>query len=245
MTQADREAPTRAGLVSGSAPAGLEREAADPYVLSPAQAAALLRGAPWRRLAVVGDSIAEGVREDVPGYGPDSWGERLASALRRERPDLEYLNLGKRGLRVAEVRSRQLEPALRFRPDLAIVVCGGNDLLARCFDGDALEAEIEAIVAALVGTGADVVTFTMFGMPRALEIPPEFGDRLKERLDEVHARWRAVSRRHGTLLVDFARHPVSADPGIYSTDFQHANTRGHAIVASETIRHLGERLASH
>lgn len=224
-------------------PVGLERESADPDVLSPARATRLLGGAPWRRLAVVGDSIAEGVREQAPGYGPDGWADRLAAALRRHRPDLEYLNLGRRGLRAAEVRTEQLDRALRFRPDLAVVVCGGNDLLSERFDGDAVQAEIDAIVAALAATRADVVTFTMFDITRALDMPPEFGAQLKERLDDLHERWREVSRRHGTLLVDFARHPASADPGIYSKDFQHANTRGHAIVASEAIRRLGELLA--
>ena len=237
-------AETTRGGASGSAPPGLEREAADPHVVSPARAADLLRGAPWRRFVVVGDSIAEGVREPTPGYGPDSWTDRLASALRRQRPDLEYLNLGKRGLRTAEVRERQLEQALRFRPDLAVVICGGNDLLPRRFDLDAIETDYEAIVSALVGTGADVVTTTMFDMPRAVDMPPEFGAQLSERLDAVHERWRAVSRRHGTLLVDFARHPASADPGIYASDLQHANTRGHAIAASEAIRRRGELLSS-
>ena len=37
-------------------------EANDPYCLGPDRAGALLAGAPWRRLLVMGDSIAGGDR---------------------------------------------------------------------------------------------------------------------------------------------------------------------------------------
>jgi hypothetical protein len=40
-------------------------EAADPHCLTLGTAGALLAEAPWRRLVVVGDSIAQGVREPV------------------------------------------------------------------------------------------------------------------------------------------------------------------------------------
>ncbi|MFI0486090.1 hypothetical protein [Actinomadura sp. 9N215] len=40
----------------------------DPAVLPAADAAALLSGASWTRMVTIGDSVAEGVREPVPGY---------------------------------------------------------------------------------------------------------------------------------------------------------------------------------
>jgi hypothetical protein len=59
----------------------------------------------------------------------------------------------------------------------------------------------------------------------------------------VHERPGAGAARHGPLLVDLERHPASADAGIFSSDFRHANTRGHAIVASLTVARLGRELA--
>jgi lysophospholipase L1-like esterase len=217
-----------------------DREAADPTVLSPGEEDALLRGAPWRRLAVLGDSIAEGMGDATPGYAAQFWGDRLAGALGRQQPGLAYVNLGKRDLRAGEVRSTQLGPAQGFGPDLAVVVCGGNDLLVEHFDVAAVEREIEALVEGLAETGAEVVTFTMLNMPSAIELPPP----IPERLDELHHRWRAVSARHGTILVDLAREPVCAEPELYSADLKHGSTRGHAVVASYTIRRLGEHLGN-
>ncbi|WP_433357149.1 hypothetical protein ACQP25_22735 [Microtetraspora malaysiensis] len=38
-------------------------ESNDPYVLSATEGGRLLSGAPWSRLVIVGDSVAEGVTE--------------------------------------------------------------------------------------------------------------------------------------------------------------------------------------
>jgi lysophospholipase L1-like esterase len=221
------------------------REAADPDCLSPAEVDVLLRGAPWRRFAVLGDSIAEGIGEPVEGYRDESWAERITAALSRQRPgDFTHLNLGVRGLRTAQVRATQLEPALAFGPDLALVVTGGNDLLRPTFDGDGVEADLDAIVSALRARETEVVTATMFDITLAPTIPEQYKAPLRERLEALADRIRAVARAHQTLHVDCARHPASADPGIYASDLQHANRRGHAIAAAAAIRRLGERLGN-
>ena len=49
----------------------------------------------WKRLAILGDSIAAGIREPHPGYRDLSWIDRIAEAL----PGPEVLNLARRGLR--------------------------------------------------------------------------------------------------------------------------------------------------
>jgi hypothetical protein len=67
---------------------------------APDDLAPLLDGAPWRRLAVVGDSRAL------------SWADRLTGPLGEVAPELEVL------------REQQLAEALLFAPDLAIVALG-------------------------------------------------------------------------------------------------------------------------
>src|SRR5436309_1786285 len=103
--------------------------ATDPHCITDADAAALLLDAPWRRLAVIGDSMAAGVGDDVPGYPAGGWAATVARVLTLVHPDLAYLNLGERDRYAAEVREQQLPLALDFRPDLAVVLAGGNDLL--------------------------------------------------------------------------------------------------------------------
>ena len=222
----------------------LTLELQDPDVLSEEEESRLLRGAPWRRFVVVGDSVARGLGERIDGYGRESWGERVANAIRRESRAVEYLNLGQPDALAHEVRREQIEPAVDFGPDLAALVCGGNDLLNEKLDTDGLEEDLDAIVGALAGTGADVVTYTMYDIAKALKLPPEFGAELDSRLEELYALVRRTSRRHGAILVELTKAPVSADPGIYSRDFKHGNTRGQAIAASLTIRELGRHLGN-
>ncbi len=49
-------------------------EANDPILLPAAAARELLRGLPWQRFAVVGDSVAAGTGDPWPGYEDIPWG---------------------------------------------------------------------------------------------------------------------------------------------------------------------------
>jgi lysophospholipase L1-like esterase len=217
-------------------------EQADPHCLTEAEVDRLLSGVPWQRLAVLGDSIAAGVLEPLDGYEPKGWTDRFAEALRRQQPDLAYLNLGTRGLRTRQIRETQLQPALAFGPDLAVVICGGNDLLVRHFDAGKVERELDLMVAVLQAEGADVITSTLFDMSKALDMAPEYGEEIARRMSDLFEHIRRVAERRETLHIDFHEHPASADPAIYSSDFQHANARGHAIAAAGAIERLGEWL---
>ena len=218
------------------------REQSDPYCLSDVATDRLLAGAPWKRLAVLGDSIAAGVLEPLDGYESKGWTDRVAEALHRQQPNLAYLNLGTRGLRTRQIRENQLQPALAFGPDLAAVICGGNDLLVRHFDAARVERELDLMVAVLQAEGAEVITSTLFDMSKALDMVPEHGAEIARRMTELFDAIRRVAHRRETLHIDFHEHPACADPGIYASDFQHANARGHAIAAAGAIERLGGRL---
>jgi lysophospholipase L1-like esterase len=219
-------------------------EAADPYCLRAGEAAALLAGHPWKRYVVVGDSVAQGLGDPVPGYRELSWVERIAVELTEQQPDLAYLNLGRRDLFAAQVRTEQLDRALAFRPDLALVACGGNDALRSAYRGDAVDRELIAIISALRDAGAEVITIGMFDGSHAPAIP----DRVKR---VVSARMRELSRRTaelgaplGTLHVVLTDHPAQSDTTMYSSDGLHGNHRSHAICAAEAVRLLGRHLGN-
>ncbi|MDO8186290.1 SGNH/GDSL hydrolase family protein [Conexibacter sp. JD483] len=217
-------------------------ELADPDVLGGNEEFALLRGAPWRRLAVLGDSAAAGVGDATDGYMRITWAERVARGLRGHHPQLVYRNFGRRGLVTAEVAAEQLQPALAFAPDLAIVVAGGNDVLRQLFSPEQVAAELDAIVAPLRAQGADVALFTLFDITCAVALPEPWGRRLGERLGALSALTAAVARRRGALLIDCAGHPRAADPSLYSGDMIHLNMRGQAVCAGAAMRTLSRAL---
>ncbi|MER5622808.1 SGNH/GDSL hydrolase family protein [Streptosporangium sp. NPDC002544] len=212
----------------------------DDFHLPAKEADRLLATAPWKRFAVLGDSLAEGLGEPAPGYRTLPWADRTQEALARRRPDLAYVNLGLRGLVAAEVREQQLGRALEFGPDLAAVICGGNDLFRPVVDMDAVEGELDAIIGGLRAAGATVITYRLMNIASAI---PQL-EALSPKLLRLNERVSAVSARHGALVVDMWSHPACADISTYSSDMIHASMRGHALLAAETIRRLGRHLAS-
>jgi lysophospholipase L1-like esterase len=216
----------------------------EPHVLPFTRHVPMLRGAPWRRVAVLGDSIAEGVREPHDGYRDLSWIDRIVEPLGAVAPGLTVMNLGQRDLRASQVRELQLPAALGFRPELAIVAAGGNDALRRSFSPELVADELDAIAGALREVGADLLMIELMDIVAAGLIPPEHAAALDERMGALAQATREVAARHGAMLVAMRGHPICADPDVYASDRLHLNARGHAIVASEAIRVMGDALAT-
>lgn len=220
-----------------------DREALDPDCLDADGAAELLRPAPWRRMVVVGDSVALGVREPTAGYVDAGFADRVGAALAATRDGFAYRNLGVRDLRLAEIRERQLGPALAFAPDLAMVVAGGNDALGRRFDEDAVRAGLTALARPLADAGALVVTIGLFDLARSGLVPAPAAEAMAERFDRLDAITADVAASVGGLHVDTHHHPRSADPSIYASDRIHCNARGHAIAFAAIVRALGREVS--
>ncbi|MER7751446.1 SAM-dependent methyltransferase [Kitasatospora sp. NPDC097643] len=212
----------------------------DPYVLSPQQADDLLRGFPWRRFAVLGDSMAEGILEASPGYRKASWADRVHGALLRGNPDLAYLNTGYRGVVSAQVLADQLPKALEFEPDLAAVLCGGNDFLAPEFRVEAYQENLDAIVGALTGAGATVFLYSLIDITSAFSRLAV----MRPRMAQLNAATLEVARKYGAVWVPCWEHPAAGDRSVYSSDMLHMSARGHAIIASLTVEALGRHLGN-
>lgn len=219
-------------------------ESTDPYCLRPGEATDLLRAHPWRRFVALGDSVVEGMCEPTPGYPDVQWVDRVAAELRAVRPDLAYRNLGRRGLRAHQVRAAQLAAALAFAPDLALVVCGGNDAFHPAYDADAVDAELTAMIDALREAGATVITLGMFDVSHSPAVPEHVRAGLGERMRRLSTHTATLAERLGTVHVHLTDHPLTADPTLYSSDGRHGSARSDAIATAETLRALSHHLRS-
>jgi lysophospholipase L1-like esterase len=217
-------------------------EANDPHSLAPTEIARLLHGAPWRRLVVIGDSVAAGVREPVDGYRDLSSSDRVAEALREQQPTLFYRNLAQREKHVAEIRAEQLGDALALEPDLVIVSAGGNDALCRSFDPEVFAGELDQLLGPLGERGALLVTIGLFDLARSGLVPEPYAASMADRFDRLDEVTAAVAREHRAVHVDNHHHPLGADPSIYASDRMHGNARGHAAAAATLIKALASRL---
>jgi lysophospholipase L1-like esterase len=185
----------------------------------------------YTRLAVVGDSLAEGLGDGVGRNG--CWADLLATAVDAE----EYLNLGERGLTASAIRTTQLEAAIRFGPDLAVVCAGGNDIFGRSFEPVDVAAELEGLIGGLAERGTLVVTFGLFDLSATELVPAERRRELRQRLLTLNAITRRTTRRHHGVHVDFFDDLVR-HPGLLSADNLHPNRRGHAHIAAAVLRAL-------
>ena len=220
----------------------------DPHCLPDGELTALLAALPWHRLAVVGDSIAAGIGDPVPGYRDRSWADRLARGLTSQegpgRPKGGYLNLGSPGLRAPEIRQTQLHRALAFAPDVAVVAAGANDVLRRSFVPDRVERDVDGIVGPLADQGCVVVTFGLLDLSSTGFVPDGLRADLRRRLLDLNGVSRAVAGRHGGLFVDFFDHPALGD-ALFSADMIHPNRRGHAHIAAAVAWALAGHAARH
>lgn len=214
---------------SASSPASAEH--LDPFVLKPGESRSLLAGAPWKRFAVLGDSLAEGVGDKTTGYFTLSWADRVAAELATP----AYVNLASERLTAPQVAATQLDEAIAWQPDLVAVITGGNDILRADPDLAATEVALESIYRRSRRAGADVIAFTL------MDPSPIFGDeRLARRIGALNAMIRHTAFRAGASVVDMAIRPFADDRSIYSADLKHPNMRGHAVVASAVVEQLGE-----
>ncbi|TCC58693.1 SGNH/GDSL hydrolase family protein [Kribbella pittospori] len=219
-------------------------EETDPYCLAPGESAELLVGHPWRRFVVLGDSVAEGLCEPVEGYSELQWADRIAHELQQSCPELVYLNLGASGLRTREILGTQLERALVFGPDLALVVGGGNDAFPATYDPERVDRELTLMITALQDSGADVMTLGMFDVSYSPAVAEWLRPGLRQRMRTLSDRTASLAEKLGTIHVQLTDHPLSTDPSLYSSDGRHGNARSDAVATAETVRVLGRHLSN-
>lgn len=212
-------------------------EASDPFCLPADRAAALLADAPWRRFAVVGDSLSAGTGDPRPGYATGGWADRVVGVLRRIHPELAYLNVAEVGATTARTLATQARPLTDFRPDLVHVPCGANDLYRPEPDYALLERTLRRVFDTAAATGAQLTVFTL---GRAFRVPafPDWDHRIRT----ANAITRNLAGAYDAVLVDMWDHPVNDRADLLSTDGIHFAAAGQAVMAAEIVKGLAGAL---
>lgn len=208
-------------------------EKSDPFCLAPEDAAALLLDAPWRRFAVIGDSLSAGTGDPTPGYAATGWSDRVADILRRVHPEREYLNIAEIRATTEQTLDGQIGRMLEFAPDLLHLPCGANDIVRRTPDFGAIEETMRRMYDIASGTGAQLTTFTL---GRAYVVPV-FED-WSDRVQALNAVTRRLAVEYGAVVIDMWDHPVNARDNLLSADRIHFSTSGQAVMAAEVVKQL-------
>ncbi|WNV85269.1 SGNH/GDSL hydrolase family protein [Umezawaea sp. Da 62-37] len=212
-------------------------EETDPLCLRPVDAAALLLDAPWRRFAVIGDSLSAGTGDPSPGYSDAGWADRVADVLRRVHPDLEHLNTAEVGATTDQTLETQVDRMIEFGPDLLHLPCGANDIVRRSPDFPSIERTLRRMYDLAAGTGAQLTTFTL-GKAYVVPVFPDW----RERVETLNDITRALAAEYGAIVVDMWDHPVNARDTLLSADRIHFSTSGQAVMAAEVVKGLAHQV---
>jgi lysophospholipase L1-like esterase len=196
----------------------------------------------WRCFVALGDSFTAGTGDPVSDVPSLTWDDWLAQAIREQQGALEYHNLARHGLRTAQIREEQLGRSLEYRPDLASVIAGANDVMGFGWDPARFRADYDAMIAVLGDAGATVITGTMAKFAALVADNGGRGHRrLRERVEAANTIIREVSGARGTVFVDFWALSQQLDRAFWSADDIHPNMRGYQLVAREIAAALTAR----
>ncbi|MFE9580595.1 SGNH/GDSL hydrolase family protein [Nocardia sp. NPDC006044] len=213
-------------------------EETDPFCLPPLEAAALIYDAPWRRFAVIGDSLSAGTGDPSPGYATLGWSGRVADVLRRVHPGFAYLNTAEVGATTPETLRRQSDRMLAFAPDLLHLPSGANDIVRRTPDFGEIERGMRDMYRMAADTGARLTAFTL-GKAYVVPVFPDWRDRVRR----VNDLTRRLAADFDAAVVDMWDHPLNERPNLLSADGIHFATAGQAVLATEYVKRLAHLLA--
>lgn len=201
---------------------------------------------PPLRVAALGDSTLT-----APGVSSaeEIWvslvARRLATHLNRR---VELRSFGTGGATSAVVAAHQLPQAIEFRPHLALVSVGANDVI-RGVPRRKLEANLDRIVSELSATGTMVVTSGVGDLGTIPRLAPplrQMVSRMGAGANRLHSD---VVARHGAAAArqwDWAAGEFASRADVWSLDRFHPNAAGHDIwarVCWEALEPLMEDLS--
>jgi lysophospholipase L1-like esterase len=194
----------------------------------------------WQRYVALGDSLSEGLGDPAPGGATRGCAALLADRLRRDEPQLQFVNLAVRGYMVRHALERQLQPALALEPDLVSIFIGGNDCLLRpTLRRDRFASDLDRLVAPFAARSTTVVMSTLPDLTACSPLPHPYRAVLRRRLTCVNAVIEDVSRRHSTVLLDAWSDPRTRRHSMWSIDRIHPSADGHRLIAASIAELLG------
>lgn len=197
---------------------------------TPAAAATPVSG-PVRTILAFGDSLFAGYGLIDPGV--NSYPAQLEAALRRRGINAHLVNAGIPGDTTAAGLQR-LQFTLdgqQIKPDLALVLLGGNDLL-RGLPPAQTRANLEAILDAFDKRRIPVV---LMGM----RAPPNAGPQFQAAFDAIYP---ALAKEHQATLVPFFLQSVYNDRHLIQPDHIHPTTQGIGTIVAATADTVAQAL---
>jgi len=180
------------------------------------------------RFAVLGDStsVAQG-GEYSEGYASGT-ARYLAQQHR-----ITWKNVGVSGARAADVAASQAAQAASFKPDIALIGVGANDV-THLTSIDAVRASLESAIGQLQTASPDI-KIILTGSPD-MGSPPRIPQPLRwaagERTKHLNAAIRSLANGQSIIFAPIAERTgpaFRANHGLFAADKFHPNTEGYQL----------------
>jgi lysophospholipase L1-like esterase len=197
--------------------------------------------------AVLGDSIAYGQGASRPA---DTVGARLAAELAAAGTPTEVRVFAVPGAS-SQALAGQVQRATAWRPGLALIIIGANDL-TRFVAPQQAAAQLAAAVRSLRGAGAEVVVAPAPDLSVVPWVPEHMRTVVRAGSQLLRQAQTAAALAAGARVADIGESSsvgFAADPALFSSDRFHPSSAGYAVItaaltptvlaAAEAVRNRG------
>jgi lysophospholipase L1-like esterase len=181
------------------------------------------------RFAVLGDSIAYGQGASAPA---DTAAARLTADLADRGIATDVRMFAVPGAR-SDALPDQVRRALPWRPRLALIIIGANDL-TRLIPPQQAAAQLGTAVRRLRGAGAEVVVAPAPDLSVVPWVPPQMRLVVQAASTVLHQAQAQAALAAGARVADIGMSSAAGfavDPGLFSADRFHPSSAGYAIIA--------------
>jgi len=194
----------------------------------------------FNRFIALGDSMTEGMCDEIVDSKYRGWADRVADTLAKESPDFTYVNLAIRGKLLHQVIDSQIPDAAKFVTGPETLVsfhAGANDVLRPNYQSLEAFAKYERGVKDLAATGATVIVFTVIDR---VEGEGKTAKLWHERFSAFNVNVRAIGSKYGAIIIEADGAKWLADLRFLAADRLHLNSDGHWRLSQAVLEKLGK-----
>jgi len=194
----------------------------------------------FTRFIALGDSMTEGMCDEIIDGKYRGWADRVADTLVKESPNFSYVNLAIRGKLLHQVIDDQIPAARAFITGPETLVsfhAGANDVLRPSYQAEVAFAKYEKGVSDLAKTGATIIVFTVVDR---VEGNGKTAQLWHERFSSFNVNVRNVAKKYGATIIEADDAKWLADLRFLAVDRLHLNSDGHWRLSQGVLEKLGK-----
>jgi len=192
------------------------------------------------RFIALGDSMTEGMTDEIIDGKFRGWADRVADVLGSENPKFTYVNLAIRGKLLKQVVEEQIPNALKFIDGKSTLVsfhAGANDVLRPNYKPEVSLPQYERGVKELTDAGATVILFTVVDK---VDGKGKSADLWHQRFSAFNENVRSVAKKYPVVLFEAKDAEFLNDRRFLAFDRLHMNAEGHRRLAQAVLAGLGK-----